>query len=79
VTEIYPAGEDKIPGIDAEQLVDAIRAHGHRHASLVAELDDVVQRLPRELEAGDLVITLGAGSISSVGPRLLDALAEEDA
>jgi UDP-N-acetylmuramate--alanine ligase len=79
VTEIYPAGEDKIPGIDARQLVDAIRAHGHRHASLVAELDDVVQRLPRELEAGDLVITLGAGSISSVGPRLLDALAEEDA
>jgi UDP-N-acetylmuramate--alanine ligase len=79
VTEIYPAGEDKIPGIDAQRLVDAIRAHGHRHASFAAELDDVVRRLPSELEAGDLVITLGAGSISSVGPRILDALAEGSA
>jgi UDP-N-acetylmuramate--alanine ligase len=76
VTEIYPAGEDKIPGVDAEQLVAAIRAHGHHDASLVRELDDVVHELSGQLEAGDLVITLGAGSISSLGPRLLEALGE---
>jgi UDP-N-acetylmuramate-alanine ligase len=42
----------------------------------VRELDDVVHELSGQLEAGDLVITLGAGSISSLGPRLLEALGE---
>jgi UDP-N-acetylmuramate-alanine ligase len=36
----------------------------------------VLEALPRELEAGDLVVTLGAGSVSGLGPRLLEALAE---
>ncbi len=76
VTEIYPAGEDKLPGVDAASLVEAIRAHGHRDVRFVPELDAVLAALPRELEAGDLVITLGAGSISSLGPRLLRALEE---
>jgi UDP-N-acetylmuramate--alanine ligase len=77
VTEIYAAGEDKLPGVEARALVDAIRAHGHRDARFVAELDGVLEALPRELGAGDLVVTLGAGSVSGLGPRLLEALAED--
>jgi UDP-N-acetylmuramate--alanine ligase len=76
LTEIYPAGEDKLPGVDAAGLAEAIRAHGHRDVRFVAELDGVLEVLPRELEAGDLVVTLGAGSVSSLGPRLLRALEE---
>jgi len=75
VTEIYAAGEEKIPGVDAAGLVEAIRAHGHRDVRLVAELDDVVARLPDDLREGDLLLTLGAGSIGGLGPRLLEALA----
>ncbi|MCZ6781793.1 MAG: UDP-N-acetylmuramate--L-alanine ligase [Proteobacteria bacterium] len=74
VTEIYSAGEPKISGVEAAPLVDAIRAHGHRDARLIADLDAVVEQLPGELREGDLVITLGAGSISGLGPRLLEAL-----
>jgi UDP-N-acetylmuramate--alanine ligase len=76
VTSIYAAGEDKIPGVESASLVEAVRAHGHRDARFVAELDGVLEALPRELEAGDLVVTLGAGNVSGLGPRLLEALAE---
>ncbi len=76
VTSIYAAGEDKIPGVEAASLVEAVRAHGHRDARFVPELDGVLEALPRELEAGDLVVTLGAGSVSGLGPRLLRALEE---
>jgi len=75
VTEIYAAGEDKLPGVDGRALADAIRAHGQRDVRFTADLDAIAAELPPELEPGDLVITLGAGNVSSLGPRLLAALA----
>ena len=64
VTEVYAAGEDPIEGADRDHLVEAMRAHGHRHAlaleseqTLAAQLADIVQ-------PGDFVVCLGAGSIS---------------
>ncbi len=74
LTEIYAAGEPKIPGVESAALVDAIRAHGHRGVQLVRDLDRVSEVLVPELRDGDMVITLGAGSISTVGPQLLAAL-----
>ena len=76
VTEIYSAGEDKIPGVEAAPLVDAIRSHGHRDAEFVGDLDQVVERLAERARPGDLVLTLGAGSISSLSDRLLLRLGE---
>ena len=77
LTAIYPAGEDKIPGVDAEPLVDAVRAHGHRNVSYVADLDGVLDALVERVAPGDLVVTLGAGSIASLGARLVDRLREQ--
>jgi UDP-N-acetylmuramate--alanine ligase len=74
VTDVYPAGEAPIPGADAEALVEAIRAHGHRDVRHVPELDDVAEGLLPELEAGDLLITLGAGSVVRLGPELVAKL-----
>jgi UDP-N-acetylmuramate--alanine ligase len=79
VTAIYPAGEDKLPGVDAEPLVEAIRAHGHRDVSYVADLDGVLARLLELGTPGDLLLTLGAGSITSLGARLVEALRERRA
>jgi UDP-N-acetylmuramate--alanine ligase len=76
ITEIYAAGEEKIPGVDAERLAEAVRAHGHRDVRFVADLAEIPARLVPELRAGDLVVTLGAGSIHGLGPRLLAALEE---
>jgi len=77
VSEIYGAGEDKIPGVDAAGLVAALRAHGHHDAEFVADLDEVLARLRARVRPGDLVLTLGAGSVSSLSDRLLAALREE--
>ena len=76
MTEIYAAGEEKVPGIESASLVEAICAHGHRHANFVGDLDAVVERLLAELEPGDLVLTLGAGNISTLGDRLVSGLRE---
>ena len=76
VSEIYAAGEDKIPGVDIAPLVEAIRAHGHRDAHHVPNLEDIVERLVALAEPGDLIITLGAGSISTLGARLVTHLRE---
>jgi len=74
VTDVYPAGEAPIPGADAASLVEAIRAHGHHAVEHVADLADVTARLVPELAAGDLVVTLGAGSVVRLGPEILEAL-----
>ena len=77
VTEIYSAGESKLPEVEALRLVEAIRAHGHRDVRFVANLEEISQTLPEALRPGDLVITLGAGSIAALGQRLLEALRGE--
>jgi len=74
LTEIYAAGEPKIQGVESAALADAIRAHGHRRVQLVRDLDRIAEVLAPELRNGDMVITLGAGNVSMVGPQLLAAL-----
>jgi UDP-N-acetylmuramate--alanine ligase len=76
LTEIYAAGEAKIPGVESALLAEAIRARGHRDVRFVPDLERVVPELLPELRSGDLVLTLGAGSVSRLGPQLLRALAE---
>jgi UDP-N-acetylmuramate--alanine ligase len=76
LTEIYGAGEPKLPGVEAALLAEAIRARGHRDVRFVPDLERVVPELLPELRSGDLVLTLGAGSVSRLGPRLLQALVE---
>jgi UDP-N-acetylmuramate--alanine ligase len=74
LTDIYPAGEDPIPGATLEALADAIRRHAPGRVEVAPTLDDVVAALARAARPGDLVITLGAGSIGTVPERLLAAL-----
>ena len=74
LTGIYPAGEDPIPGITVEDLAARIRAHVP--VDLVPRLDDVVPAVLRVARRGDLVITLGAGSIASVPEKLIAAITE---
>jgi UDP-N-acetylmuramate--alanine ligase len=77
VTEVYAAGEDKIPGAEGATLAEAIRSHGHRRVEFVADLERIAELLPAELRPDDLVLTLGAGDVRRVGPQLLERLAED--
>ena len=74
LTDIYAAGEDRIPGITVDALADAIRRGVTAPVQVVAALDDVVPAIVRIARAGDLVITLGAGSIGTLPDRLIAAL-----
>jgi UDP-N-acetylmuramate--alanine ligase len=69
VTDIYAASEDPIPGVSGEVLAAQVREHGHRDANYVA-LDQLVEALATTVQPGDVVFTLGAGTITQIGPQL---------
>jgi UDP-N-acetylmuramate--alanine ligase len=72
VMDIYAAGEAPIPGVSAEALASAIRAHGHRDVAYVGgDRRRVVDRLVERCQPGDLVLTQGAGDVGQIGPELL--------
>jgi len=74
VTDVYPAGEQPIEGMDAEMLVEGIREHGQKKIHLVNKVSDVSAFLEGRLQQGDLVITLGAGDVHQAGSDLLARL-----
>ncbi len=74
VADIYPAGEEPLPDVSAERLVEKIQSYGHKNARCIPLLADIPARLVPELKAGDLVLTMGAGSVWTVGEELLKRL-----
>ncbi len=73
---IYAAGEEPLPGVSSERLAEGVRSFGHRDVTHVEKRADLVKTLLPRLLPGDLVLTLGAGDITNVGPELLAALKE---
>jgi UDP-N-acetylmuramate--alanine ligase len=76
LTDIYAAGEDPIEGITIERLATLVRAGSGRPVHVVHALKDVVPALLTIAQPGDVVITLGAGSIGTVPKTLVQALAQ---
>jgi UDP-N-acetylmuramate--alanine ligase len=75
LTDIYSAGEDPIAGVTIETLAAAIRRSLSVPLVLVPRLEDLVPMIVRVAKRGDVVITLGAGSIGTVPDRLVEAIA----
>jgi UDP-N-acetylmuramate--alanine ligase len=71
VTDIYPAGEEPIAGVTAESLSAAIGERGHRSVAYAGDLKTAASRLADEAREGDVVLTLGAGSVWTAGDHLL--------
>ncbi len=76
LTDVYAAGEEPIEGADSASLAQAIRAHGHRDVTLVSSVDDLVEALAGRVRPGDVVLTMGAGNITRVGPALYHRLSK---
>lgn len=70
VTDIYSAGEDNPGTIDGQGMADAIAAH-HSHTCYQPTLQNVVDFLQVNLQAGDVVLFLGAGNLNQIIPRVL--------
>ncbi|HWB15275.1 MAG TPA: UDP-N-acetylmuramate--L-alanine ligase [Vicinamibacterales bacterium] len=78
LTDIYAAGEAPIPGVTIDVLAEAVRpAVADLH--VVEAIDDVPAAVAAIVRDGDLVITLGAGSIGATGDRILHELTEREA
>jgi UDP-N-acetylmuramate--alanine ligase len=74
LTDIYAAGEDPIAGVTVDVLAESIRRSTAAAVDLVPRLDDVAPAVARIARRGDVVITLGAGSIGAVPGRLIELL-----
>jgi len=74
LTDIYSAGEEPLSGIDGEYLVNAVKEQSGKEAIYVPLWQELPEKVEPILQEGDLVLTLGAGSINQVAPRILEKL-----
>lgn len=74
LTDIYPAGEDRIEGVEARTLFEGIREYGHKDVTYLPDKREIVDHLLRIQTPGDMVITLGAGDIYQVADELVKRL-----
>ena len=75
LTEIYPASESPIPGVNGVNLALGIRQFSKTDVCYKPNFDEVVEALKTDLRPGDVLITQGAGSVTTVGPRVLENMA----
>ena len=71
VTDIYPAGERPVPGVDGSTIADAIRRNGHPDVRYEADKKNLPERLRELIEPGSIVLTLGAGDVWRAGDTLV--------
>ena len=72
--DIYAASEKAIEGVTAEALVERMRQFGHRGVEYAGGGDAGVEPIVRGVAPGDMIETLGAGSVSQLGDRILEKL-----
>jgi UDP-N-acetylmuramate--alanine ligase len=79
VSDIYAASEVPIDGVNAEVLTGRIKSYGHKNAEYIGAIENAPAALREVVRKGDLVITLGAGSVNRVGDQLLALLRGDEA
>ena len=74
IAEVFAAGEDPIEGAGRDDLVRGLIRHGHRHARAILDEDDLVRLVKEQARPGDMVVCLGAGTISAWANALPERL-----
>lgn len=74
VLGVYPAREDPIPGVSGRLVADAVTVSAPKTVQYVEVMSDAAPVLARLVQPGDVVLTLGAGDVTRVGPQLLALL-----
>jgi UDP-N-acetylmuramate--alanine ligase len=74
VLDIYAASEQPIEGITGEALAEAIQKKNGGRVTYASSMAEAVERLAADARPGEMILTLGAGSVSQAGPMLLEAL-----
>jgi UDP-N-acetylmuramate--alanine ligase len=74
VLDIYAASEPPIEGITGERLARHIASLGKRQATFAPSFSDAIEQVTAAARPGDMILTLGAGSVSQLGPQILERL-----
>ena len=74
ITEIFPAGEKPIEGINGYRLFEEIRKHGHKNVFYEKDLSKIPALLRKIIKPGDLILTMGAGNIYQIIPEIIDVM-----
>jgi len=77
LSDIYAASEDPIEGVTSEALTTAIKSFGHKDVNYIGALENAPEILRDSVQPGDLVVTLGAGTVNRVAEQLLGLLQEK--
>ncbi len=79
VMDIYPASERPIDGVSGEALCRGIKSRGHKACRYLSKTDNIAEVVAGDLQPGDILITLGAGDVTKLGPQIIDALKAREA
>ena len=74
ITPVFAAGEAPMEGIDHTALVNSMRGHGHKQAQTLEDLDALPSLVREIAKPGDMIVCMGAGSISAHANGLIEAL-----
>ncbi len=74
LTDIYAASEEPIPGVSSMHLAEGIKAATGQDVLYIAKLAKAEEYLEREVQPGDLVMTIGAGDVFKIGEELVREL-----
>ncbi len=70
LTDVYAASEARINGVSGRTIFEAVRATGQRDVEYVERLDELERRIESEAREGDLILMMGAGSITQVAEKV---------
>jgi len=73
ICDIYGAREEPIEGVSGKLIFDFAHARGHRNACFIGAKENALKILADEIKPGDLVITMGAGNITSLSTKIMEA------
>ncbi len=76
ITDIYAASEEPIKGVTAEALTEAVKRFGHKDTHYIGPVENGPVTLRDHVQPGDLVLTMGAGTVNRVSEQLLTLLRE---
>ena len=74
LTEVYPAGEEPIEGVNSDLIRRSILKHEGRDANIISKFENIPDYISKIVKKGDIVLTLGAGDIYKAGPMIADAI-----
>jgi UDP-N-acetylmuramate--alanine ligase len=77
ITDIYAASEDPIEGVTSEALTNAIKRFGHKEVNYIGGLENAAELLRDYVQPGDLVLTLGAGTVNRISDQLVTLMQEK--